>query len=203
MSAEQARDLRSVAHDIKRAKDHSHKWARGNRPSPGVTYKWQDALWTGSEEQQAKIRPQRSPAGRHVRTPNINKPSLNDYVGYNFPRLQHKANVLVELQDPSNMSRSLQELLPSPCTRRRQSVSEDVLYSFDESETPGKPLSLEVFVKTNTRATEKLVEKEYEILDYNGDAVKGRKALKDVHRGKMTAQPEEPELIEDEGFELV
>lgn len=40
-------------------------------------------------------------------------------------------------------------------------------------------------------------------MDYNGDAVKGRRALKDLHRGK-TAPPEpEPELVEDEGFELV
>jgi hypothetical protein len=101
------------------------------------------------------------------------------------------------------MSRSLRELLPSSHTQRKQSVSEDFMYSFDQMEGPGKPLSLDVFVKTNTKATEKLVEKEYEILDYNGDAVKGRKALKDVHRGKMVPPAEEAELVEDEGFELV
>ncbi|KAI1822267.1 hypothetical protein F4861DRAFT_541148 [Xylaria intraflava] len=207
MSVEQARDLRSLAYDAKRAKDHSHKWARGNRPSPGVTYALHapEAYWTGSEEQQAKIRPQRAPAGKHIRTPNINKPSISDYVGYKFPRShwQHKANVRVELQDPSNMSRSLHELLPSPGTRRKQSVSDDFLYSFDETESPGRPLSLGVFVKTNTKETEKFVEKEYEILDCNGDAVKGRKALKDLHRGKVAGPAEEAEIIEDDGFELV
>jgi hypothetical protein len=115
-----------------------------------------------------------------------------------------KAGVVVELQDPSNMSRSLHELLPSPYNRRKMSVADNFLYSFDKSESPGKPLSLEVFVKTDTKQTEKFVEKEYEILDYNGDPVKGRKALKDVHRGKMMAPPvEEDGLLEVDGFELV
>jgi hypothetical protein len=83
------------------------------------------------------------------------------------------------------------------------SVSDDFMYSFDRKESPGRPLSLEVFVKTNTKETEKFVEKEYEILDYNGDPVKGRKALKNLHRGKMAPPAEEAELVEDEGFELV
>ncbi|KAK5634074.1 hypothetical protein RRF57_009788 [Xylaria bambusicola] len=87
--------------------------------------------------------------------------------------------------------------------QRRQSVSDNFLYSFDKTESPGQPLSLDVFVKTNPKATERFVEKEYEILDYNGDAVKGRKALKDLHRGKTAPPLREPELVEDEGFELV
>ncbi|KAI1437922.1 hypothetical protein GGR50DRAFT_567826 [Xylaria sp. CBS 124048] len=207
MSADQTRDLRSVAHDTKRAKDHSHKWARGNRPSPGVMYKFRtpEGYWTGSEEQQAKVRPQRASANKHIRTPNINKPVASSYMGYKIPRShwQHKANVRLELQDPSNLSRSLHELLPSSYTQRTPSISEDVLYSFDETESPGRPLSLEVFVKTNTKETEKFVEREYEILDYNGDAVKGRKALKDLHRGKTMGPAAEPEIIEDDGFELV
>lgn len=102
------------------------------------------------------------------------------------------------------MSRSIHELLPSSQNRRTSRVADEFLYSFDKSESPGKPLSLEVFVKTNTKQTEKLVEKEYEVLDYNGEAVKGRKALKDVHRGKtLTPRAEEAELIEVDGFELV
>lgn len=101
------------------------------------------------------------------------------------------------------MSRSLRDLLPSPHAQRKDSVSDDFLYSFDQTESPGKPLSLDVFVKTNTKETEKFVEKEYEILDYNGDPVKGRRALKDLHRGKTAPPTGEPELVEDEGFELV
>ncbi|KAI0817054.1 hypothetical protein GGR55DRAFT_672897 [Xylaria sp. FL0064] len=205
MAFEQTRDLRSNAHDTKRVKDHNHKWERGNRASPGVHYIVFNDELTGSESQQEKVRPERVRTGKHFRSPNVNKPNVGGRVGYKFPDsyLRHKANVVVELQDPSNMSRSLHELLPSPSAQRKQSVSEDFLYSFDRTESPGKPLSLEVFVKTNPKETEKFVEKEYEILDYNGDAVKGRRALKDLHRGKTAPPVQEPELVEDEGFELV
>ncbi|TGJ83884.1 hypothetical protein E0Z10_g4868 [Xylaria hypoxylon] len=205
MAFEQTRDLRSVAHDTKRVKDHSHKWERGNRPSPGVNTLWGcSELLTGSESQQEKVRPERLRTGKHIPSPNINK-NNGGHVGQKFPqRFWHtKAHTRAELQDPSNMSRSLHELLPSPLSQRRQSVSDDFLYNFDKAESPGKPLSLDVFVKTNTRETEKFVEKEYEILDYNGDAVKGRKALKDLHRGKTVPAAEEAKFVEDEGFELV
>jgi len=122
-----------------------------------------------------------------------------------IPRSRSKIETMAEMRDPTNMARSLHELLPSPtCTRRQMSVSDDFIYSFDKAESPGKPLSLDIFVKTNTKETEKFVEKEYEILDYNGDAVKGRKALKDLHRGKAMAPPvEEIAPIEEDGFELV
>ncbi|RWA08421.1 hypothetical protein EKO27_g6695 [Xylaria grammica] len=205
MAFEQTRDLRSIAHDTKRVKDHNHKWERGNRPSPGVnTIWWNGEFLTGSESQQEKIRPERLRTGKHIPSPNVNKTSVGRHVGHEFPQRfwRPKAHTRAELQDPSNMSRSLHELLPSP-TQRRQSVSDDYLYSFDKAESPGRPLSLDVFVKANTKATEKFVEKEYEILDYNGDAVKGRRALKDLHRGKMAPPAEEAELVEDEGFELV
>ncbi|GAP91942.1 hypothetical protein SAMD00023353_5700780 [Rosellinia necatrix] len=207
MAFEQVRDLRSDTRDTKRVKDHNHKWARGNRPSPGVKtdiFSPGDFL-TGSEEQQEKIRPHRLPHGKHIRSPNITK--SNGYCRgariITHSSWRSKADSLTELHDSSNMSQSLRELLPSLSSRRKQSVSDDVLYSFDHTESPGKPLSLDIFVKTNTKETEKFVEKEYEILDYNGEAVKGRKALKDLHRGKMIPQTEEPELVEDEGFELV
>ncbi|KAI1426641.1 hypothetical protein F5Y12DRAFT_273523 [Xylaria sp. FL1777] len=204
MAFEQTRDLRSIAHDTKRVKDHNHKWERGNRASPGVQYILLSGELTGSESQQEKVRPERLRSSKHIRSPNVNKPNVAGRLGHSLPDryLRPKANVVVELQDPSNMSRSLHELLPSS-TQRKQSVSDDFLYSFDRAESPGKPLSLEVFVKTNPKETEKFVEKEYEILDYNGDAVKGRKALKDLHRGKTAPPPQEAELVEDEGFELV
>ncbi|KAF2967047.1 hypothetical protein GQX73_g6509 [Xylaria multiplex] len=205
MAFEQTRDLRSIAHDMKRVKDHNHKWERGNRPSPGVmTHMLNGEFLTGSESQQEKIRPERLRSGKHMPSPNVNKASVGSWA-YPLPqRFWHaKAHARAELQDPSNMSRSLHDLLPSPPSQRRESVSDDFLYSFDRAESPGKPLSLDVFVKTNTRATEKFVEKEYEILDYNGDAVKGRRALKDLHRGKTAPPAEEAELVEDEGFELV
>lgn len=157
---------------------------------------------TGSEQQQDKIRPQRAPDGKHMRTSNVTKinPSTRHHQDNSW---WSKADNMVESRDPSNLSRSLRELLPSPYGRRKQSVSDDFLYSFDHKESPGKPLSLEAFVKTNTKATEKFVEKEYEILDGNGETVKGRKALKSLHRGMPAPPVEEAELIEDDGFELV
>lgn len=77
------------------------------------------------------------------------------------------------------------------------------MYSFDRSESPYKPLTLDVFVKTNPKETEKFVEKEYEILDNNGDALKGRKARQNLRRKNRAASAEEPDVIEDDGFELV
>ncbi len=83
------------------------------------------------------------------------------------------------------------------------SVTDNFLYSFDRTETPGKPLSLDVFVKTNPRETEKFVEKEYEILDANGEALKGRKARRNLRQQSPHANGGEVGIIEDEGFELV
>ena len=100
------------------------------------------------------------------------------------------------------MSRSIHEMLPSHSGRRTSEV-DNILYSFDRSETPGKPLSLDVFVKTNPRETEKLVEKEYEILDGNGEPLRGRKARRDLRRKSPKPIAEESGTIDDDGFELV
>lgn len=114
-----------------------------------------------------------------------------------------KVDAMEELSDPA-ISRSLIDLLPSQNRIRKPSVSTDgFLYSFDRTDTPGKPLSLEVFVKTNPKETEKFVEKEYEILDNNGDALKGRKARKNLRRQNQSFTTEEPAIVEDDGFELV
>lgn len=87
----------------------------------------------------------------------------------------------------------------------------DVLYSFDRTDTPGRPLTLEVFVKNTTgRDTERLVEREYEVLDGNGDAVRGRRARAVLRRGPSKerdgagGEVEEEDVREVEGgFELV
>jgi len=136
----------------------------------------------------------------HKKVHNIVKTRGN----YEMPhgRVRAKVHAFQELADSSN--RSLHLDLPSPTinytatqtTTRKNSRSADsipstpsaessstagVLYSFDKQDTPGfrKPMTLESFVKAPTgRETEKLVEKEYEIVDGNGEAVKGRKARK-------------------------
>lgn len=114
-----------------------------------------------------------------------------------------KIDARAELQDMSNVSRSLHELLPSPQVRRSFNISDNILYSFDRSDSPGRPLTLDAFVKTNPKETEKFVEKEYEILDNNGDALKGRKARQNLRRKNNALPVGEPDIIEDDGFELV
>lgn len=119
-------------------------------------------------------------------------------------RARAKVSAMEELDD-STMTRSLLDMLPSATTVHPQPTAtpDMFLYSFDATDTPGKPLSLDIFVKPNTKETEKLVEKEYEIVDSNGDELKGRKArLRNLRRPNQAGAPE-PDAVEDEGFELV
>jgi hypothetical protein len=80
---------------------------------------------------------------------------------------------------------------------------DNVMYSFDNSQSPNRPLTLGVFVKEATgRETEKLIEREYEVVDEHGDALKGRKARKNLR--KPSAQVAlETDALEDDGFELI
>lgn len=97
--------------------------------------------------------------------------------------------------------------------RSMSGSADDVLYSFDRNDSPGlQPVTLDVFVRHGARATEKIVEREYEVLDANGDALTGRKARRSVLRkaastggseAKTTAKKEVETVLEDEGFELV
>ncbi len=115
-------------------------------------------------------------------------------------------------EEMNETSRSIAELTPLssahrwPGTVRKNSVSDNILYSFDRATTtPGAPLSLDIFVKEAPRATERQVEREYEVLDQNGEVLRGRKArlnlrktqsdLNDVHANEFAE--------DDEGFELV
>ncbi|KAL7629161.1 hypothetical protein AAE478_000680 [Parahypoxylon ruwenzoriense] len=205
MAFEQTRDLRSSAQDSKRFKEHTEKWSRGSRPSPGCRTYWVEpdvAIVTGSESQREKVRPE-----RHFHhfprfpTHNIVKSRASRHVLGNYSRA--KLDAMEELHDPSNISRSLHDLMPSSQSRRSLSISDNILYSFDRAESPGKPLTLDVFVKANPKETEKFVEKEYEILDNNGDALKGRKARQNLRRKNHAPAADEPEIIEDDGFELV
>ena len=130
--------------------------------------------------------------------------SRNARLAHDIPQSHSRAkcDALEELNDPSNTSRSIHDMLPTPGARRTSEV-DNILYSFDRSESPGKPLSLDVFVKTNPRETERFVEKEYEILDANGEPLKGRKARRDLRRKSPKPIAEEPGTIDDDGFELV
>ncbi|KAI8961390.1 hypothetical protein F5Y11DRAFT_348544 [Daldinia sp. FL1419] len=205
MASDQARDLRSFAQDSKRFKDRVEKWSRGTRPAAGCYYDLgRDELVAGSESQREKVRPQGNFSHSHrLANQNIVKPHKKDQSGLRLGYTRAKKDALEELHDPSNVSQSLFNLLPSSQVRRNSSFSDNVLYSFDRAESPGKPLTLDVFMKTNPKETEKFVEKEYEILDYNGDALKGRKARQNLRRGNHGLAAQEPDIIEDDGFELV
>ncbi|KAH9897284.1 hypothetical protein F4778DRAFT_783376 [Xylariomycetidae sp. FL2044] len=206
MAFDQARDLRSFAQDSKRNKEHKQKWSHGTRPLSGCTYlaEEDDVVLAGSQSQQEKIRPAREWTFRWPKQ-NIVKPEGCKHKNIPQSHSRAKVDAMYELQDPSNISRSLHELLPSPQGRRKPSVTDNFLYSFDRTDSPGKPLSLDIFVKSNPKETEKFVEKEYEILDNNGDALKGRKARRNLRNvgPKNNAPTAEPEIIEDDGFELL
>ena len=82
---------------------------------------------------------------------------------------------------------------------------DNFLYSFDRTDSPGRPLTLDTFVKPpHPRETERLVEKEYEILDTNGQPLKGRKAKQNLRRGPSNKSDVDVDGLDDEdGFELV
>ncbi|KAI1466674.1 uncharacterized protein F4812DRAFT_61421 [Daldinia caldariorum] len=205
MAFDQARDLRSFAQDSKRFKQHVEKWSRGSRPSAGCKYnRSDDTIITGSQSQREKLRPEGlNHHSNRLANQNIVKPRDKDRYHLRSSYSRVKIDTLQELHDPSNISRSLYDLLPSPQSRRSSIVSDNVLYSFDRVDSPGRPLTLDAFVKTNPKETEKFVEKEYEILDQNGDALKGRKARQNLRRRNHASAAQEPDIIEDDGFELV
>ncbi|KAI2473569.1 hypothetical protein F4781DRAFT_137921 [Annulohypoxylon bovei var. microspora] len=212
MAFEQTRDLRGSAQDSKRFKDHTTKWTlRGYenyyRSLPGSnTDVVEGGLlagegdYAGSNSQ--KFRPWGPRDSHRYRTnQNIYK-SRESRFEHRTSAWRAKIDAQAELNDPSNISRSLHELMPSS-PRRNHSISDNILYSFDRSESPYKPLALDVFVKANPKETEKFVEKEYEILDNNGDALKGRKARQNLRHKNRAAAVDEPDFLEDDGFALV
>lgn len=113
-----------------------------------------------------------------------------------------------EMKDPDLTRSYIDEVVPDrtqPQRRRAASVSDNgLLYSFDSVVTPGAPTSLEQYVRPSAkpgRETEKLVSREYEVLDDKGDVVRGRKARATLAR-KHDSAPEA--LVEEEDdFELV
>lgn len=227
-SVQYERDLRSSHKEWKRTKDSSTKWASGARDLPGVKKSWSMTGELLSSNQHHPNQMIKSRPARKVRDAcgceYPKQSSRNMYklrggnVGYhsiNFPKLFAAKDIRYGddhdfSTPPSRSTRSS----PSVSTTKNlfssiTSASEDnFLYSFDQDSTPGfsrTPLTLENFVKTDDRKTEKFVEKEYEILDANGEALKGRKAKRRGLRGGASQQEkgEDEEVVEDEGFELV
>ncbi|KAK8090715.1 hypothetical protein PG994_000220 [Apiospora phragmitis] len=197
---EATRDFRAAAQDPKRAKERYSKWSRGSRPLPGSKDDILDPFHAD-----AKVRPQRAfpeaPRNR-TRTHNIVKAKTPWDIPHNHSRA--KVNPMEEMSDPS-MTRSLIEMLPSSDHVVKTNVVDRALYSFDRVDSPGKPLSLDVFVKSDTKGTEKLIEREYEVLDINGDALKGRKARRILRHPspKQHAISNDFNAEDVDGFQLV
>lgn len=114
-----------------------------------------------------------------------------------FPqgRLRSAARAKEQIKDP--LSRSVMNMAPSQDLYGDISATEDWKYSFDRVDSPGRPMTLDIFVKTATgRETERMVEKEYEILNENGQVLKGRKARQNLRQ-------EGGRVSEEDGFQLV
>ncbi|KAK3353551.1 hypothetical protein B0T25DRAFT_214953 [Lasiosphaeria hispida] len=203
-SAQFERDLRSANKEWRRSKDSSTKWSHGIRPAAGVRLSVVTSEpITGSESQQAKFRPHKrlSDASHAHQKKDQNLVKMRSHWDVPVGRVRAKLYAKKEISDAS---RSLGEL-PPPSLARKMSVSDNVLYSFDRTDTPGRPLTLDVFVRTTGREMERFVEKEYEILDTNGEALKGRKARRNLRQttGEAGAGVDRDEDVEVDGFELV
>ncbi|KAK3398589.1 hypothetical protein B0T20DRAFT_479346 [Sordaria brevicollis] len=229
-SVQYERDLRSSHKEWKRTKDSSSKWASGTRDLPGVKKSWSMTGELLSNQhhpnQMIKSRPARKVRDacgcEYPKQSSRNMYKLRGgNVGYhsiNFPKLFAAKDIRYgDDVDYSTPSRTTTRSSPSVTTSKNLFASitsastqaeDNFLYSFDEDSTPGfsrTALTLENFVKTDDRKTEKFVEKEYEILDANGEALKGRKAKRRGLRvpGGGASQDKGEEVEEDEGFELV
>lgn len=201
------RDLRSANQEYKRGKDASVKWSFGTTASPP----WVIPGAPDPDSENFRARPLgkwSDLCGKDDKDKgNINKYTRTTGRLREIPskRVRSKLSAQEEIDEVAFTSRSILDYLPSP-VRRQSSSADNVLYSFDRQDSPGRPLTLDIFVKKGGRDTERFVEKEYEILDANGDALKGRKARRNLRRGvangSKSAEDDVPEYDED-GFELL
>lgn len=123
-----------------------------------------------------------------------------------MPARRYRANLdaRVQIADPTSRNDYLAE--DSIDWPEGRFVHDGVLYSYDNKSTPG-PLSLDVFIKESpraTRAAERHVENEYEIIDGNGRAIEGRRARNMLRHQHNAPAEEHSELArDDDGFELI
>ncbi|KAK4193897.1 hypothetical protein QBC35DRAFT_446235 [Podospora australis] len=200
------RDLRYDAKERKRTKDFNSKWAHGRRALPGVKFTWNsdEPASKPNVAALAKFRPNKRWSDMYIGDKktvgqNVVKARSNWYTpDAQIRTKQHTRSEMADL--------SLSDLpLPSPSwVAVPTSASDNVLYSFDRKDTPdSKPLTLDVFVKEPNVAkeTEKLVAKEYEVLDGNGESVKGKKARRVLNSNWKDDREEY--VVEEDGFELI
>jgi hypothetical protein len=206
LSAMYARELRSGAREAKRYKDQTAKWAHGERLLPGCrpihsTDGPSPDINVGEKGADGPNR--RRPVAHHPRHRNSSRDSKDHDDEHKRPHVKGGRSAPA---DEVLQSKSIIDLLLSPGNRGPATEAPgDYCYSFDHAISPAASLPLAAFVKQDARGTEKLVEKEYEILDANGEAVRGKKARRTL-RQASSASPEtrpQPVTIEDDDFELV
>ncbi|KAK4165978.1 hypothetical protein QBC43DRAFT_287313 [Cladorrhinum sp. PSN259] len=198
-TAEAARDIRQAGTERKRDKDHTSKWSHGQRdPQVGT-----------------KFRPNKLHAG----PPKPHSNMVKCRAHWNAPQTQFRTKLHAKYEiDDCRISKSTSgdwyKTAVSPIATRASSFSnssnDPFLYSFDRNDTPGRPLSLAAFVKAPSgQETEKLVKKEYAVIDATGENVlSGRKATRMLRTGQLSAGgsaqvSQEKSFLDDEGFELL
>lgn len=123
---------------------------------------------------------------------------------YTLPAGRVRTRMSAHEEISSDVTRSISDLVPGSSLARTKSTSDNFLYSFDRTDSPGRSLTLDVFIKpANPRDTERFVEKEYEILDANGQALRGHKARRNLRKAPLDPPRDDADANEDEGFELV
>jgi len=183
-------DNRSEDYEFKRDKQHTAKWAMGIRPSGGVYTTVQNTPLTGSPEQQAKTRPEKKWSERDPNFKchaNLTKnPKAWSKKGLATGRAFRQQDAKYDASTLSpTLSKSLFEDLPSGNSSqnaRTPPVDSGITYSFDAKSSPRNAVGLDSLVEKAereflTRETEKLVNKEYEVLDHEGEPIlkKGKK----------------------------
>ncbi|KAK0665912.1 hypothetical protein QBC41DRAFT_158779 [Cercophora samala] len=201
------RDLRHSAKERKRVKDHNVKWQYGNRFLSGVvTEGWFDQtkpVKYANDAQIAKVKPEKRLADRYHyhRKPTVGQNIVKGRSSWGTPdsAIRNRLAKSINAADLDGVNANN--------VGGFAGAQDDVLYSFDRQElSPGRrPVRLEVFVKAgNTqKETERLVEKEYEVVDGNGEAVKGRRAKRVLRSGTSERKEEEEPVVVEGGFELV
>ncbi|KAH6856715.1 hypothetical protein B0I37DRAFT_81263 [Chaetomium sp. MPI-CAGE-AT-0009] len=193
-STQYERDLRSANKEWRRSKDSSVKWAHGSRYLAGIEVKYgfyDGELGNGATAPAhmfAKSRPNKRPSELNHHS-KLSQNIIKTRSAHDMPaaRRRSKMHCQTEIEAATgpavDLPRGGSSLFAAAPTVA-PAADADVLYSFDRADTPGRPVTLEVFVKNTTgRDTERLVEREYEVLDANGDAVRGRRARAVLRRG--------------------
>jgi hypothetical protein len=197
------RDLRSADLDSKRFRDSQSKWSHGKRPSAGCKFDW----WTleavgGSESQRAaaRPRPKESDIGHHYRRKDQNFVKGRSTWDLPSRRVEASAKAKAEIQEGS-MALSLSLSQPILDASPSLSLSDTFPRSFDASSSPNQPQSLNGYIKpVKEKGTERLIQREYEVVDSYGQASRGKRATQNLRKeaNSMELDP----TVEDD-FQLI